>query len=249
MDAPIYDANNLTAAVLAIGGLGVASSGLVDSLKALPNGGISTVGLEEILGRVGPLIGEGTGSKEILATLHANWINGVPLQDQKASAKALIKSTLSPDTAQSMAKQLGAPVDVEALRSMSAKLSGQGSELTPGELNALGRFDLALMAYLDCAYNRADQMYRNRAKAMATVFAVVLACVGGMAIGISGWGYAQCVLAGLIAVPIAPMIVFLAAVFARWSSGELHLADRRDRKVTAGGRKSRSGRRPLPPHP
>lgn len=211
MDATIYDANNLTAAVLAIGGLGAAASGLVDGMKALPNGGISKVGLTEILGRVGPLIGQGPGASEILDTLHANWINGVPLQDQKASAKALIKSTLSPDTAQGMAKHLGVPVDMEALRSLSAKLSGQGSDLTPGELNALGRFDLALMASLDCAYNRADQLYRNRAKALATVFSVILACAGGAAIGVSGWGYAQCVLAGLIAVPIAPMAKDLAS--------------------------------------
>src|SRR5207249_4183215 len=76
--------------------LGTAAYGLVDASKAF-GGGISNAGFSHIREAVVPLIGapepaaaQMFGRKDVLATLLANWLNGVPKADQKAAAKSLI---------------------------------------------------------------------------------------------------------------------------------------------------------------
>jgi hypothetical protein len=89
-----------------------------------------------------------------------------------------------------------------------------GASLTPAQINVLGRFDLALTAILDEGYQRADQKYRNQAKVLASVVAVVLAVFGGWALfdtsdTITTYFFSramwQSVLCGLLAIPIAPI--------------------------------------------
>ncbi len=61
---------------------------------------------------------------------------------------------------------------------VASKLNN-GAPLTEDDIAFLGRFDAIVSAILDAAYERADQQYRNTAKALATMVAVVLAVVGG----------------------------------------------------------------------
>ena len=53
-----------------------------------------------------------------------------------------------------------------------------GTALTPSQITMLGRFDAMIDSMLDGGYERADQLYRNSAKALAAVFAIGLAIVG-----------------------------------------------------------------------
>ena len=199
----------------AVGAVGTASFAIVDGLKTLPVVGISNAGycfIERAIQRFfrDQRRGHSTGSIEVLFdTLHGNWINGRGLEDQKAIAKSLIKLQLSVATSRQFAIATG--VDAEQLSAVGAKMSNNEA-LDPTQVNVLGRFDLELSGILDDAYQHADQRYRNWSKLAATCVAVILALGGGLCVGpgkgASFWGSADmgaCLLAGLLASPLAPM--------------------------------------------
>jgi hypothetical protein len=198
--------------VTAIGGLGVAATGLTDAFKTLPGGGISKIGFTRIQFAVGMFLPElkpgqarARSGKEtnltsaILPILHANWINGMAASDQRDTARALIKMRLDTKNAEGMAKV--AQVDVATLEGVATKVT-TGDKLTDDEKNVLGRFDLALASILDAAYQEASQQYRNWSKLVAGFIAVGIGAGGGLlydghlAIG------AAC---GIFAVPLAPI--------------------------------------------
>jgi hypothetical protein len=212
------DPSRISAAIAAIGALGTAAFGLVDAFKTLPNGGISDSGYEFIQGAVQVFFGDQTRKtaagdlKLLLDALHGNWINGRALADQKAIAKSLIKLRLDGHTAAAFAAATG--VDQATLTSVGQKLIS-GTSLNPTETNVLGRFDLALTAILDDAYQHADQRYRNVAKLTATGISTALAVVGVFAVtSPSAWDVCMAVLAGLIAAPLAPMTKDLTSALA-----------------------------------
>jgi len=196
-------------ATLAVGALGTAATGLVDSTKVLFYGGMSHVGfgyIKQLIARtVGKVSdaqpGAGLATGDILDTLLANWINGMDTGAQKAIAKSFIKLHFNPGTAAALAGQTN--VDPAALKSVAQKLATVTS-LTPAESDAYGRFDLALSAMVDRAYERADQLYRNSCKALACAFAVALAFLGDAQLNwtIPGW---EALIVGLIATPFAPV--------------------------------------------
>jgi len=197
----------------AIGALGTAAFGLADAFKMLPYGGISYVGFAFIKGAVHlffPQSGADPDVKRLVDTLHGNWINGRTLDDQKAIAKSLIKLRLNASTAPRFAEVT--EVDAKVLALVGAKMAN-GEQLKPDEMNVLGRFDLALAAILDDAFQHADQRYRNAMKLLAMAIAVVLAEVGArMAFGDGQMDDAsrivlefKALLAGLVATPLAPM--------------------------------------------
>lgn len=197
-------------AIAAIGALGTAAFGLVDALKLLPGGGISHSGYKFIAAAVRqffPHQTRGNASrdvKRVFDTLHGNWINGRPMDEQKAIAKSLIKLRLDASTA----PRFAAVTDVDAgvLTRVGEKMTS-GTQLSADEMNALGRFDLGLAAILDDGYQHADQRYRNSAKVAAMLIAVVLAEVGAwMSFGSpDGALMAKALLAGLVATPLAPI--------------------------------------------
>lgn len=211
--------------VTAIGALGTASFALVDSTKIGRNGGISNSGFASIetavrqffpgaMRKHGPS-GTHRNTKasadegKLLDILHGHWINGSPLNDQKAIAKSLIKLRLTTDTARHFAA--AASVDANVLAQVAIKMT-EGAELSAPEMNVLGRFDLALTAILDEGYQRADQRYRNNARVLASVIAVILAVFGGFAVTdsalgayLSGAEVWKFVLCGLLATPLAPI--------------------------------------------
>jgi hypothetical protein len=195
-------------ATLAIGALGTAATGLVDTTKVVA-GGMSRAGfgyIKQLIARtVGKVSdaqpGAGLATGDILDTLLANWMNGMDTGAQKAIAKSFIKLHFNPGTAAALAGQTN--VDPNALKSVAQKLAAVTS-LTPAESDAYGRFDLALSAMVDRAYERADQLYRNSCKALACAFAIALAFLGDAQLNwtIPGW---QALIVGLVATPLAPM--------------------------------------------
>jgi hypothetical protein len=202
--------------VLAIGSLGTAAYGVVDASKCL-GGGVSNAGFGDIQQVVAKFVPGNADAKNapalalssVLATLRANWLNGMALADQKAIAKTLIKLNLRSETASMMAAAAG--VDSTVLTSVANKLA-TGEALTQPETDVYGRFDLLLSSILDQGYERADQRYRNTAKMLAIPVAVVLAILGGWTI--VGGPFAafffssdggRAVLGGLLATPLAPV--------------------------------------------
>jgi hypothetical protein len=100
--------------IAAAGALGTAAYGLVDASKFIA-GGMSNPGFGFIRKAVRPLLGAAGdyGPEQILATLKANWLNGMAKADQKAVAKSLIRLGLTSGKAELLAKATG--VDAGAL--------------------------------------------------------------------------------------------------------------------------------------
>jgi hypothetical protein len=199
-------------ATLAVGALGTAATGLVDTTKVLFYGGMSYVGFGYIkklitrtVGNVsGGQAGAGLATDDILGTLLANWINGMETGAQKSIAKSFIKLHFNPSTAAALAQQTNVAPDV--LVGVAQKLASVQA-LTPAESDAFGRFDLALSAMIDRAYERGDQLYRNSCKALAAFIAVGLAFAGNHELidtpqHLATW---QVIIIGLIATPLAPV--------------------------------------------
>jgi hypothetical protein len=203
----------LSKVVLAIGSLGTAAYGVVDTSKAFW-GGVSNRGfgdIRKVVSKFIPAPAKGDDGitalalPSALATLRANWLNGMALADQKSIAKALIKLNLMKDSAKGMADATG--VDPTLLASVAEKLA-TGAALTPQETDVYGRFDLLLASLLDQGYQRGDQRYRNSAKLLAVPVAVGLALCGAWALdgssfrGLEVW---KAVICGLLATPLAPV--------------------------------------------
>ena len=212
---------DITSVVTAAGALGIASFALVDATKIGRQGGISNSGFSRIQAAVNEfypgvtresLPGDANSASRMLDILHGNWINGMPLADQKAIAKSLIKLRLSKDTAAAFAEATG--VDAVVLAATADSMNN-GTELSLPQNNVLGRFDLGLTAILDAGYQRADQKYRNNSRVLASGVAVVLAVLGGWSVAEAAYFGSvlmwQSVLCGLLAIPLAPISKDLAS--------------------------------------
>jgi hypothetical protein len=82
----------------------------------------------------------------------------------------------------------------------------------PEEADALRQFEAVLTAVIDAAYERGEQKYRNAAKFLAMVTSVVLRGIGGLVVfGTDPTDLIFCLLAGLVATPIAPVSKDLAS--------------------------------------
>jgi hypothetical protein len=186
--------------ITAAAALGAAAFGLVDGSKAF-RGGISNAGyghLRNALARFEPTLSL-AGEVRLMETIRANWLNGKPLPDQKAATKALIRLGLTPENAATLADATG--VSAAELRA-AAEHVHSGEALTDQDMNILGRFDTLVEAILDLGYERADQMYRNSAKATSAAVAVVLSLVAAYLIDAS---YISALFVGVMATPLAPM--------------------------------------------
>lgn len=89
MNVPTDLPNTLPKIITAIGALGTAAMGLVDSAKALPFISINKIGFSRIEAQVKALT-PGTAANalsqaKVIDTLRANWYNGTGLSDQNRS--------------------------------------------------------------------------------------------------------------------------------------------------------------------
>lgn len=207
------DWSNVGAILGAVGAIGTAATGLVDSTKVY-NGGISNAGFSFIDQVLKPYFAalKLVNAADPLATFRANWLNGVPKDEQKAKVKALIHLGLTTATAPSLAA--AAPgVDAAKLQSLAVKLDA-GEALGEDDVTALGRFDAILDAQLDQGFERADQVYRNAAKALAGAFAIALALLGVWAVegsNVDPKDFALAAVAGAISIPLAPVVKDLSS--------------------------------------
>jgi hypothetical protein len=201
---------NLVNLVTAVGALGGASMGLVDTTK-LFGGGPSNFGFDHIERALAPFLdalassSAPFGKHAILRTLRGDWLNGAAKADQKAKAKSLIQLSLSQVNATALANV--AAVDPGALQSAVQK-KARGEAAAPDETRTLGQFEAVLTAVIDGAYEHGDQKYRNATKGLAMVTSVVLSEIGGLVV----WGpnidpanLCFFLLAGLVATPLAPV--------------------------------------------
>jgi hypothetical protein len=203
--------------ITAIGGLGTAAFGLVDSTKPF-FGGVNRIGFSRIATAVASLTpgapANGLTQGKILDTLKANWYNGTDLGSQKSIAKSLIKQGLSTANAPDLAKVAG--IDPAVLQSVAAKITS-GTPLEQNESDVYSRFDFILTALLDEVYQHSDQAYTNGTRIVASFFAVGLALVGGWILFANAnlanpnavyWGSNDmwiALIAGVLATPLAPI--------------------------------------------
>jgi|SRR5580704_2638083 hypothetical protein len=204
---------NLSAAIVAVGALGTAAFGLVDTFKMLPGGGISRFGfkfIRETILKLAPEVASfndtGLSRAALLYTLQSQWINGTATSDQVNIAKSLIKLRLIPETSAALAKATG--VDATILSQVAASIVS-GTPLTQPQNDVYGRFDLLLTTLLDQAYQRGGQRYRNAAKSIAVPVSVGLAVTAALLTKVIDPTSAA--LLGLVATPIAPMAKDLAS--------------------------------------
>ena len=203
---------NLPNIITAIGGLGTAAFGLVDSTKVFW-GGVNRIGFGRIRETVTALTPgktlNGLSQAKIINTLRANWYNGVDLGSQKAIAKSLIKLGLNAGNSAAVADATG--VDVAMLHSVATEMAA-GHALTAHESDVYARFDLIVTAMLDEAYQDGDQRYTNGTRVVAGMFAMLLAFAGGWVIKSGGLGgyltsndVWRALIAGVLAIPLAPV--------------------------------------------
>ena len=152
--------------------------------------------------------GTAFGPAEVLATLRANWMNGVAVSDQKAKAKALVHLGLTTGNAGRFATAAG--VDPARLASLAAKMAA-GTQPSQDEINVLGQFDAILSAVLDAAYEQAEQKYRNACKLLATVVSTVLGVLAGWFLNgqmleyFASSDFPLALLVGLSGAPLSPV--------------------------------------------
>ncbi len=197
--------------ITAIGGLGTAAFGLVDTTKPF-FGGVNRIGFKRIAVAVSALTPGATAGltqARIIDTLKANWYNGTDLGSQKSIAKSLIKQGLNPASATALAAATG--VSAEVLGVVAAKISS-GTTLLSSESDVYARFDFTLTAMLDEVYQGSDQAYRNGTRVVASIFAIGLALMGGWTLHAGSpvrylWSHdmALAFIAGILAIPLAPI--------------------------------------------
>jgi hypothetical protein len=209
----------ITDSLTAIGALGLAAMGLVDTTKPFW-GGVSNFGSQHIANCLKPFEAAlDRASQFWRQTLRSHWLNGTPLDQQKAVAKSLVRLGLNPDNARGLAP--AGNVDPDKFAAAVASVF-TGQPLTSDQVTLLSRFDAAVDTALDAGYERADQKYRNAARATAGAIAIVLAVVGGYLLvpvpdrAAYWWSpvFWQSVLIGIVSVPIAPIAKDLASSLA-----------------------------------
>jgi hypothetical protein len=210
-----------TAAITAAGALGTASFGLVDATKAF-GGGVSNCGFGYVERALKPFAAAlNHANADWRLTVRANWINGMAKDDQKAAAKSLIRLGLSSANAAALA--VAGHVDEAALRAVLTAVE-TGGALTTQDAQLLGRFNAAIDAAMDAGFERGDQQYRNASRLTAGLISVGLALWAGYLLYVHGmpkdltWSgfassqlFGSSILAGIVAVPIAPMAKDLAS--------------------------------------
>ncbi len=203
--------------IAAAGALGTAAFGLVDASKAFW-GGMSNPGFGYIRKAVETLLATAGGAAafgrpEIMATLRASWLNGVPKATQKATAKSLIHLMLTPQTAPAMAAAVGVNADHLTL---AAQHIQNDEAVTDQDMRVLGIYDVMASAVLDFGYERADQFYRNTTKLAAAGCAIVLAVAAKWLMDgtFNRDSLLMAAIVGVIATPLAPMAKDLATSIA-----------------------------------
>lgn len=206
--ATSFDPSQISDQIVAVGALGTAAFGLVDTSKAF-RGGVSNSGFGFIRAALTPFdlaLTQALGDDPLCdwrAVMRSHWISGRPRDEQKAIAVGLIQLGLTEATARVIAP--AGQVDPEGLAGVVRALIN-GAQLDSTQLNVLGRFKATIEARIDAAYDRADQVYRNWARLAAGLVAVALALLAAYLLDYrSSREFGVAFLIGLVSVPLAPV--------------------------------------------
>src|SRR5512146_1498662 len=184
MPANHVSLSDLGAALAGLSALSTAAFGLLDATKVV-EGGVSNLGVRPIrraLAPFRPALAEALGAEGWWPVIRANWVAGVPKDEQKAKAQAIIKLGLSGANAREIAA--AAHVDPDALeaavRKIEAGAAAPGvppatSGLTDADMNVLGRLNATIDVVLDAGFEQAPQAYRNWCRVLAGLIAIALA--------------------------------------------------------------------------
>lgn len=193
---------------LAVGALGTAAYGIVDGFKFSEK--FAASGFERIKSTLGGPVfmslanAYGTGFEDFLRAQYAKGRSGGEVVQ---SLRQGVRVGLTEGNAKEMAIALGGLVDGEKLTRIAGKIE-TGKDLTVDEQATLSRFELALDARIDAGLALAENRYVATMQGWAAVVAVGLALVGRWSIipaGMTGSDYVIAIVAGIIAVPIAPI--------------------------------------------
>ena len=129
----------------------------------------------------------------------------------KVNGEMFTKSDL--ETRQVAALRQSGKVDPAAFEAIVTQINTGKPPLNPDQINLLGRFNAAIGATMDGAFELADQQYRNASKVLAGIFAILLAISAGALLdGVHSWAdvlsypdIGKALMAGVIAVPLAPV--------------------------------------------
>lgn len=201
--------------VLATGALGTAAFGIVETLKTSKY--IGEAGFQKIRDGLGRQIWEslaGAYGKDFEVLLRAQYRG-----DRNELAAVLrrgVRIGLSPENAVPIARFLGwsDPDSLTRAAKEAAKPLDDEEKMDDDAHRALGRFELAIDARIDAAMAVAKSEYVARARIVASVFAVALALVAGIALAFESdrairWDdyglFFGAVVVGLAAIPLAPI--------------------------------------------
>ena len=196
--------------IAAAAALGTASFGLVDVSKVVRHG-LPSAGfrhLEDVYAKLNDTLERALATADWRTHLKSFWIGGAPKEDQKATVRTLVRLGFSSDEAVVAELAAFARLDPARLKAVAVKFE-KGTALNDADINLLGRLDATIDLRVDAAFERADQAYRNAARAWAAIVAVVLSGIAAAVMGISfGLESRDMWLAlglGLVAVPLAPV--------------------------------------------
>jgi hypothetical protein len=188
--------------VLAAGALGTAAFGIVEGLKWIPF--VGEAGLPSMLRLLGQAL-----QSALLAAYGGEFERMLRAQyrgDQENFAKVVrqgLRIGLTPANAAAIAQALGVVNPVKLTE--AAVAVDTGAALTPEQRNAIARFELAADARVDAALTLAQDHFTRLSRVLAGVVALVIALAVAYGLkpdgSLLGWG----VLAGIAAVPLAPI--------------------------------------------
>ena len=193
--------------VLAVGALGTASFGIVESLKWTA---IGLAGFGQILRMLGaPVMAalKVAYGDEYSELLRAQYRSNRSAGTLPTTLRQGARIGLTPETAPSLATFVGV-VEPQALEEIARALQSR-KQLKDEQKALLGRFELALDARIDAALTLAESHYVGTIRMLASLVAVTIALAVGLTRDTVSLFEATVV--GLAAVPVAPMAKDLAS--------------------------------------
>ena len=189
---------NLGTVILATAALGTAAMGIVEALKWTALG---EAGFGAILQLLGPLV---SALQVAYGTAYELLLRAQYRGDQKDLARLLrqgVRVGVTEQNAKDVATFLGS-IDAAQLQEAVRKAES-GEELSAALRNVIGRFELAVDARIDAALALAQSRYAGTARVTASLVALIIAVVAGLAL--PGNRLLVAIVVGIAAVPIAPI--------------------------------------------
>ena len=196
--------------ITAAGALGVAAMAIVEGFKSTR---LTPMGFASFLSKTDwcdPALKKAYG-KNYGELTEALYRKGRGAGDLPRIMRQGIRIGLDENTAPELSEEILGMADGK-LKKIAEKL-GEGKELSDAEANILGRFEVAADARIDAALALAERAYLNSVRLRASIVALVLALFAAFLLDPTRNGFFTAVLAGVLAVPVAPIAKDIAKGF------------------------------------